>query len=254
MLTTPTMERLRDLGLTAMADALLRQRETQDIEELGFEERLGLLLDIEHTARENRRLERRLREAHLRLAASLEDVDARASRGLDRSLVLSFADETWLRQHAVVLISGATGTGKSYLACALGQSAARLGHSVHYYRTVRLVEEIALAHVQGKWERLLFRLARVDLLILDDFGTAPLTAAQGRDLLEIVDDRVQRRSTVVASQLPVAKWHELIGDPTVADAVLDRLVHGAYRFELRGESQRKLRSTTSSAAGQEQQP
>jgi DNA replication protein DnaC len=248
MLGTPTVERLRELGLTAMADALLRQREMDGIEELGFEERLGLLLDLEHTARENRRLERRLREAHLRIAASLEDVDARASRGLDRAAVLGFADETWLRQHAVVLISGATGTGKTFLACALGQSAARLDHSVRYYKTTRLVEEMALARAQGKWERLLARLARFELLILDDWGIAPLTAAQGRDLLEIVDDRVQRRATVVSSQLPVDKWHEHVADPTVADAILDRLVHGAYRFELKGESQRKLRSTSGGRA------
>ena len=248
MLTTPTMERLRELGLTAMADGLLRQREMDGIEEFGFEERLGLLIDLEHTARENRRLERRLREAHLRINASLEDVDARASRGLDRAAVLSFADDAWLRQHAVVLISGATGTGKTFLACALGHSAARLDHSVRYYKTTRLVEEMALAHAQGKWERLLARLARFELLILDDWGIAPLTAAQGRDLLEIVDDRVQRRATVVSSQLPVDKWHEHVADPTVADAILDRLVHGAYRFELKGESQRKLRSTSGGRA------
>lgn len=250
MLTTPTMERLRELGLTAMADALLRQRETDGIEELGFEERLGLLLDLEHTARENRRLERRLREAHLRVSASLEDVDARASRGLDRAVVLSFASDTWLRQHAVVLISGATGTGKTFLACALGQSAARLDHSVRYYRTMRLVEEMALARAQGKWERLLTRLSRTDVLVLDDYGISPLTAAQGRDLLEIVDDRVQRRTTIVSSQLPVDKWHEVVADPTVADAILDRLVHGAYRFELTGESQRKLRSAPARHGGQ----
>ena len=170
-------------------------------------------------------------------------MDARASRGLDRAAVLGFVDDTWLRQHAVVLISGATGTGKTFLACALGQSAARLDHGVRYYKTTRLVEEMALAHAQGKWERLLTRLARFELLILDDWGIAPLTAAQGRDLLEIIDDRVQRRTTVVSSQLPVDKWHELVADPTVADAILDRLVHGAYRFELTGESQRKLRST-----------
>jgi DNA replication protein DnaC len=242
------MERLRELGLTAMADGLLRQREMDGIEEFGFEERLGLLIDLEHTARENRRLERRLREAHLRINASLEDVDARASRGLDRAAVLSFADDAWLRQHAVVLISGATGTGKTFLACALGHSAARLDHSVRYYKTTRLVEEMALAHAQGKWERLLARLARFELLILDDWGIAPLTAAQGRDLLEIVDDRVQRRATVVSSQLPVDKWHEHVADPTVADAILDRLVHGAYRFELKGESQRKLRSTSGGRA------
>lgn len=242
MLTTPTTEKLRGLGLDAMAEGLCRQRESADVESLGFEDRLGLLLDLEQTTRENRRMQRRLRECHLRIAASLEDVEAAQSRGLDKSVLLGFGDSAWIRYHQGVIVTGATGTGKTFVACALAHSACRQGYSARYYRAARLAEELTMARAQGTWERVLLRLSRIDVLVLDDFAMAPLGAAAARDLLEVVDDRAERRSTVVASQFPVDNWHEALGDPTVADAIMDRLVHGAHRLELRGESQRRVRA------------
>lgn len=242
MLNTPTIEGLRDLGLTTMAEGLLRQLEAPDIGDLGFEERLGLLVDLEREARENRRLTRYLKEAHLRLGAILEDVRAHPSRGLDRGVLLSFHQERWIREHATVLITGATGTGKSFLACALAHTACRMGYSARYYRTARLVEDLALSRVQGRWDRALTKLSRFDVLVLDDFGLTSLSPGQARDLLEVVDDRLDRKVTIVAAQLPVREWHRTMGDPAMADAILDRWVHGAIRFELKGDSQRKLRA------------
>lgn len=242
MLTTPTVEKLRDLGLDAMAEGLSRQREGAQGEELGFEDRLGLLLDLEQTARENRRMQRRLKECHLRIAATLEDVEAGQSRGLDKSVILGFGDGAWIRHHQGAIVTGATGTGKTFVACALAHSACRQGFSARYYRATRLLEELAMARAQGTWERVLLRLSRIDVLVLDDFAMAPLAAGAARDLLEVVDDRAERRSTVVASQFPVENWHEALGEATVADAIMDRLVNGAYRLELRGESQRRVRA------------
>ena len=247
MLATPTVDKLRSLGLLAMAEGLLRQRESANIDDLGFEDRLGLLADLEHTARDSRRLERRLRECHLRIPACLEDVEAANSRGIDQSVLLGFGDAAWIRRHEGVIITGACGTGKTFLACALAHSACRQDYSARYYRTARLMEELTLARAQGTWARVLGRLGRIEVLVLDEFAMTPLDAQQSRDLLEVIDDRSERRTTVVASQFPVEKWHEALGDPTVADAVMDRVVHGAYRFELRGESQRKVRAARAGA-------
>jgi DNA replication protein DnaC len=239
MLAHPTQERLLALGLAGMARALEDQRRHPDIAALSFEERFALLLDRETIERENKRLVSRLRLATLRQEAVVEDLDVRAARGLDRALFHKLAGGEWIDRKQNVLIVGPTGVGKSWLACALGHKACRDNRSVVYHRVPRLLEALALAHGDGRHGRLLKAIGRVQLLILDDWGLAPLTGEQRRDLLEIMDDRHDRGSTIVTSQLPVDHWHQVIGDPTIADAVLDRLVHNAHRLVLTGESLRK---------------
>lgn len=239
MLTHPTHDRLVALGLTGMAKALEEQRRQPDIGALDFEERLALLVDREAIERENKRLVSRLKFASLRQNAVVEDLNTKAARGLDKAIFAKLASGDWIARKQDLLISGPTGTGKSWLACALGHKACRDDRSVLYYRLPRLLDALALARGDGRHARLLKNLARVELLILDDWGLATLTSQQGRDLLEIIDDRHGRGSTIVTSQLPLDHWHEVIADPTVADAVLDRLVHGAHRLTLKGESLRK---------------
>jgi DNA replication protein DnaC len=240
MLSAPTIDKLYALNLGGMAHALTEQREQPAAYGgLGFEDRLGMLVDREATDRENRRLERYLRAAKLRLAASVEDVDFRAARGLDRGSFLELAASRWVDAHQQVLIVGPTGVGKTYLACALATAAIRAGHSALYLRTPRALTELATARLDGRLPRLLVAWAKVEVLVLDDFGLQPLTDAQAADLLEVIEDRAGRRSTIVTSQLPIAHWHEGLGEPTVADAILDRLLHAAHRLELRGESRRR---------------
>jgi DNA replication protein DnaC len=239
MLTHPTHDRLVALGLTGMAKALDEQRGQRNVEGLTFEERLGLLVDREAAERESKRLATRLKSANLRQNAAIEDLDTRAARGLDRALFARLAAGEWIARRQDLLMTGKTGTGKSWLACALGHKACRDDRSVLYWRVPRLLDALALARGDGRHARLLKSLARVQLLILDDWGLATMTSQQGRDILEIVDDRHGRASTIVTSQLPVDAWHDVIPDPTVADAVLDRLVHTAHRLALKGESLRK---------------
>lgn len=239
MLTGPTLDKLFALNLAGMARALAEQRESPAYTELSFEDRLGLLVDREATERENRRLERYLRAARLRVAATIEDVDFRAPRGLDRSVLLELAASRWVSAHQQVLITGPTGLGKTYLACALAGAAIRAGHSALYARVPRMLTELATARLDGRLPRLLAAWARIEVLVLDDFGLQPLTDAQAADLLEVVEDRAGLRSTVVTSQLPVSLWHEGLGEPTVADAICDRLLAGAHRIELRGASLRR---------------
>jgi DNA replication protein DnaC len=241
MLTHPTLDKLHTLKLTGMARAFTQQLSTPDIDRLGFAERLGLLVDHELTERENRRLVTRLKKARLRQSATLEDLDTHTPRGLDQGLLAQLGACRWLAERLNVLICGPTGVGKSYLACALAHRACREGYTAQYLRLPRLLEDLALARADGTYPKLLTRLARLDLLVLDDWGLAKLNDPQSRDLLEVLEDRYERRSTLVTSQLPTKHWHEVISDPTLADAILDRLVHNAYTLNLKGESMRKTK-------------
>jgi DNA replication protein DnaC len=249
MLIHPTAERLRALGLAAMADALVELQNAPDAAELTREDWLGLLVDREATSRENKRLARRLREARLRQSAVVEDVDFRAPRGLDRALFQKLASCEWVRDHHHLVVVGPTGIGKSWLACALGHKACREGFSVLYKRATRLFNDLTQARGEGRLPRLLTTLERIRLLIIDDWGPEPLNAEQRRDLLEIVDDRDDRGSLLITSQVPVSRWHEVIGDPTLGDAILDRILHRAHRIELKGPSlRRRLVAAESTAA------
>ncbi len=240
MLMQPTLEKLKELRLDAMARAWQAQHQAPDIGQLAFDERLGLLIDAEWTSRENNRLTRYLKDAKLRLGhACLEDLDYAARRGLEKAVVRQLGTCRWLDEHQNVVITGATGTGKTYLACALAHAACRKGYRAIYRRASRLVEELTLAHADGTYVRVLARFAKADLLVLDDWGHAPLTDADRRDLVEVLDDRYGARSTIITSQLPVAKWHDHIGDPTSADAICDRILHNAHRVVLMGPSKRK---------------
>jgi DNA replication protein DnaC len=241
MLTHPTLDRLDELKLTGMRKALEEQFAMPDCQSLSFEDRFALLVDREVAERHNRRLSLRLYKARLRENASIEDIDFRHPRGLDKALVLSLADCRWVAHHDNCLITGPTGAGKTYLACALAHKVCREGYSVLYHRLPRLFQELAIARGDGRYPKLLRALARVDLLVLDDWGTLSLADEQRRDLFEVLEDRYDRRSTLVASQLPLKHWHETLGDPTLADAILDRLVHNAHKLELKGDSMRKKR-------------
>jgi DNA replication protein DnaC len=239
VLINPTLQKLNDLGLIGMAVALSHQLGQPEYQELSFEERVGLLVDREAQDRDNRRLERNLKAAKLRAQACIEDLDFRRPRGLDRGTVLSLAEAHWVETHRDILVTGATGVGKTFLACALALAALRHRYRVLYLRVPRMLEDLRIARADGRLPRLMASWSRFDVLALDDLALRPLSAQQAADLLEIIEDRHQRRSTIVASQLPVSHWHEALGEPTVADAILDRLVHGAYRLELQGDSLRR---------------
>jgi DNA replication protein DnaC len=246
MLIHQSIDRLHEMRLLGMAEALEDQQRSAEASALSFDDRIALLIEAEKTYRENRRLVTLLRQARLKIAGACpEDVDFSSTRGLDRSVVLALATCEWVRADQVVLVIGPTGVGKTYLACALGHAAARAGLSVRYFRLSRLLGEMALAKADGSYPKLLARLAKTELLILDDFGLAALGDTERRDLLEILEDRYSTRATLVTSQLPTEHWHEVIGDPTIADAILDRLVHGAHRIEMKGESRRKTLSKQS---------
>lgn len=248
MLTHPTLDMLCDLGLHGMAKAFQELDAQPETRALEHGEWLALLLEREATLRRQKRFESRARAAKLRHDAQVEDTDFRAVRGLDRGLFLKLAGCDFIRERHGLLLTGPAGVGKSWLACALGQKACREDFSVAYHRAPRLFTALDLARGDGRYARMLKALARVDLLILDDWGPEKLKDDQRRDLLEIVEDRYERRSTIVTSQIPVDRWWEIIGNPTIADAVLDRLVHNAYRIELTGESLRKPRSAPSDSS------
>jgi DNA replication protein DnaC len=242
MLTQPLLDKLTRLGLSAFRTALVEQMQSPHYADLSFEERLGLLVDIETTQRANNRLRRQVRAAHFPLLATMEDLDLSASRGLKRAQVLQLAQSAWVGSHLNLLVLGATGAGKTFLACALGRAACQAAYHVRYERTSRLLQSLELAHADGSYPQLLASLARVHLLIFDDWLRDPLSRSQAKELLEILDDRYGRTATMVVTQIPVADWHSRIPDPTLSDAVLDRLVHNAYRLELKGESMRKVHS------------
>jgi len=244
MLTHPTLEQMQALGLTGMAAAYRQIAEQNAVENLSRDEWLGLMLDRETATRLDKRLTNRLATSRLRFPdASIENIDFTAHRGLDRRNILSLAQGAWLKAQENLIITGQTGTGKTWLACAVGRQAARLDNSVLYLRMPRLFEDLALARLDGRFPRLVDKLARVQLLILDDWGTHSLTNQQRLDLLEIFEERYKRKSTLITAQLPVAQWHDMIGEPTIADAILDRVIHNAHRITLEGDSMRKPKST-----------
>lgn len=242
MLTQPMLDKLSELRLRGMRAGLEEQLQNPQYAELPFEDRLGLLLDREHRLRQENRLTQRLRAARFKEQALVEELDLSPSRGLPRSLVMELAESDWVRRHFNVIVVGPTGVGKSYLACALGHSACRSDCSVRYERTSRLLSTLELARADGSYPKLLDALSRTQLLILDDWVRDPLTPSQTRDMLEILDDRYRRASTLVATQVPVDAWHDRLSDPTLADALLDRLVHNAFRLSIKGESRRKTHS------------
>jgi DNA replication protein DnaC len=242
MLTQPLLDKLSKLRLSAFRVALEEQLHNPQYADLPFEDRLGLLVDRECTRRDNNRLRRRLKAARLPLPATIEDLDLSPSRGLERRLVLQLAQGEWIHQHLNILVLGPTGVGKTFLACALAHAACRQNFNVRFQRTSRLLHQTTLAHADGSYPNLLDALARVQLLVLDDWLRDPLTRLQSQDLLEILDDRYDRASTLVATQVPVPEWHARFPDPTLGDAILDRLVHNAYRLALKGESRRRTDS------------
>lgn len=243
MLTHPTLNKLREMKLDGMAQALQEQLNLNHVSELSFEERLALLIDVEMTTRDNKRYSRKLRNARLRQQASLEDIDYRHPRNLDRSLLQSLASCTWVKERHNLIITGPTGVGKTYLACALAHQACRKDFTAFYAQTSRLLQELMITKGDGRYLKMLAKLAKIDLLILDDWGLDTPPAEQRRILLELLDDRYDRGSTLIASQFPTDLWYDNLGDPTLADAILDRVVHNAYRVELKGESLRKTKNS-----------
>ncbi len=245
MLQEPTLDKLRTLRLGAMAEAWQQAQKNPAYAELSFDERFSILVDAEFLARENRTVSRRLREAKLRIpSAAIEDIHDPVKRGIKRELLRDLASGAWIQEHLNIIITGATGVGKSYIACALGHAACRQGRRVVYRRVSRLFDEIRLAQASGEYIKLLAKFARADILILDDWGIGALSEQQRHHILEILEDRYGQRSTIVTSQLPIESWHDHIGDPTIADAVLDRLVHNAHRLKLKGQSRRKEKANS----------
>ena len=241
MMYHPTLDKLQQLKLTGMLHALQEQEAIPDVSAMPFEERLGLMVDRELTERGNRRMQTRLRMAKLKHGAALEDIDFKSARGLDRSLILKLADCEWVASHLNVLITGATGVGKTWLACALANKACREGYNSYYVRLSRMFQELDIGRADGRYAKMMRQLAKADVLVMDDWGLAVLSDQHRRDLLEILDDRYNLRSTIITSQLPIAHWHEAVGDPTLADAILDRVVHNSYKINISGNSMRKER-------------
>ncbi|MBN1272244.1 MAG: IS21-like element helper ATPase IstB [Candidatus Aminicenantes bacterium] len=239
MLINQTREKMEKLKFTGMLQAFDEQMALPEAKELSFEQRLGLLIDREIQERENRRLKRRLRQAKLRQNATIEDIDFKSFRGLDKSVILSLAQCEWIKKNQNIIITGPTGVGKTYLACALAQKACREGYTALYNRLPRLFEQLAMAKGDGLYGKLLDKIAKSDLLVLDDWGLSVLTESQRKDLIELIEDRSNLSSTIIATQLPITKWHEVINDQTIADAILDRLVHNAHKINMEGDSMRK---------------
>jgi DNA replication protein DnaC len=250
MLYQPLVNKLHELRLEGMAKALQEQLESAKYDDLSFQDRLGLLIDREMTSRDNKRLQLRLKKAKLRYNASVEDIDFRITRGLDKQLVLTLSSCRWIRDHHNCIIIGPTGVGKSYIACALANKACREGYDAQYVRISKLFEEFVIAKADGRFRKLLHAYARLDMLIIDDLGLVSMSEEQRRVLFEIIEDRSEIRSTLIASQIPVEKWHTVIGDPTLGDAILDRIVHSSHKMILKGESLRKKKKTDSDTDAQ----
>lgn len=251
MLHQQSIEKLYAMKLNGMADAFQEQLRMPDMAELAFEDRFALLVDRQWTWKENRRMKRLLSNARLKINASVEDIDYRTPRGLDKSVILKLAGCDWVSQAHNIILTGPTGVGKTYLACALANRACRMGYPAFYTRIPKLFQDLAMARGDGSYPTVIRKLAKAKVLVLDDLGLAPMAAQERRDLLEVIEDRHGLASTVIAAQLPIESWHENIRDPTIADAILDRLVHNAYKINLKGESMRKLRShlTDNNASG-----
>jgi DNA replication protein DnaC len=243
MFLEQTFQQLNTMKMYGLSRALQEQLAKEDFNKLAFDERIGMLIDREYNDRENRKLTRRLQQARLREKACVEDIDYRHPRGLDKSVINRLSTCQWVVKHQNVIITGLTGVGKTYLSCALADKACREGYTAMYRRLPRLLYEVLQARADGSYTKMLARIAKTDLLVIDDWGLSPIDESQRRDLLEVIEDRHQSRSTIVTSQLPPKKWHAYIGDPTVADAILDRLVHNAHKIELKGESIRKTKSS-----------
>lgn len=243
MLNNPTIQSLKDMKLGAMADAYARQLQDPNAQGLSFEERFGLLVDHEWTSRQNHRQQRLIRDAKLKVNAAPEEIETHTTRRMDQSLLRSLMAGQWIQAHHNLIIVGPTGVGKTFIACALGTAACRQNQHVRYYRVSKLMQDIYVAKGDGSYSRLQNQLRKVDLLILDDWGLAPMAAPESRDLLDLLDERTNTHSTCIASQLPLELWHQHFTDPTLADAILDRIVHSAYRLEIEGESMRKMKST-----------
>lgn len=251
MLKQPTLDKLHQLRLHGMVRALTDQQESTAAQELCFDDRFGMIVDTEIQDRENRRQKRFLKAANLKVSACIEDVDYRSNRGLDPKVISMLSTCDWVKGHKNTIITAPTGLGKTYIGCALGNQAVRKGFSVMYKRLSRLLEELEVAYGDGSLPKLRLKISKIDLLILDDWALSPITARGRQELLEIVDDRIDSGSILIGSQLPVDKWHDYFGEPTVADAILDRLVHRAHRIELRGESLRKSQGINSASQGKE---
>jgi DNA replication protein DnaC len=251
MLGSPTIDGLKQLRLHAMAAALADQNQQAGYTSLSFDERLGLLVDRELAERASRRVQRSLKAARLRTLAAVEDIDFRHPRGLDRARILDLAQAHWAEHRRAIVITGPTGAGKTYLACALAHAAIRNGHTALYQRAPRMLDDLAIARGDGRLARLLASWARISVLVIDDLLLRPLTADQAADLLEVIEDRAGLRATIITSQLPAAMWHQAIGDPTIADAALDRILHNADRIELSGESMRRAPAPSPDRAQQQ---
>ena len=240
MLNEPTLDKLKAMRLHAMAETWEQQQSDTQVSQLTFDERLALLVDSEYLARENRSHRRRLTEAKLKLGqACIEDIEYPAQRNLDKAVIRQLATCRWVAERLNVTITGATGTGKTFVACALTQQTCRKGYRATYRRASRLFDELLLARADGSYQKLLSRLARIDVLVIDDLGLAPMTDTQRQDLLEVLEDRYDNRSTIITSQLPTKSWHEYLADPTLADAILDRIIHNSHRLALAGPSRRQ---------------
>ena len=241
MLSNPTLEKLTELKLHGMAGSMREQLGDDEYSDLTFEERLGIMIDNEMLERQNRRLKTRMSQSKMRLRACMEDIDYKVRRGLDKPLFKSLSTCKWIHDHLNIIITGPCGVGKSFIACALGHRACMNGLKVFYVRATRLIEDLAIAHGDGRYQKLLDKLAKTEVLIIDDWGLSTLDDQASRDFLEIFDDRHDVRSTIIVSQLPIDSWHETIKNPTLGDAILDRVIHNAYKIELKGESMRKKR-------------